>query len=106
MILMQKQDYDGYIYIPHAQRDVYDRLSQVDFMKVYLVGTHNYQSLEPTDMIYYCDIEDLGHHVHYEEGLKGIKIKMDELVPVPKYQFSEEIQSERIAHFRNLKLDN
>ena len=57
-------------------------------------------------MIYYCDIEDLGHHVHYEEGLKGIKIKMDELVPVPKYQFSEEIQSERIAHFRNLKLDN
>jgi len=97
IMLEQKEDLGGFIHISHFQRDVYERLAQADFVRVYLVGTHDYTSLDDMDDVFYCEINDLGNPVDFEKGMSGIQIKMENnMICVPKYQFSKHIQADRV----------
>ena len=106
IMMEQKQDFGGYIFISHMQRDVYLRFAQADFVKVYLVGTHDYTSLEPTDMVYFCEIEDLGNPVPFETHMNGLKIRIDHMHSVPKEDFNKTVQSDRVFPVRDLGFKN
>ena len=103
IMMEQKEDLGGFIHIPHIQRDVYERFAQADFVRVYLVGTHDYTSLDDMDDVYYCEINDLGKEVEYKDGINGIQINIEHMLHAPKYQFNEYIQADRVFTGVNFK---
>ena len=104
IMLEQKEDLGRFLHISHIQRDVYERFAQADFIRVYLVGTRDYTNLDENEMVYYCEIGDLGNPVPYKDGMNGIQIKIDDMLYAPKCQFSDMIQADRVftgANFKN-----
>ena len=106
VFIENKMDYMGWVYIPRQQMALYQRIAQAEGMRVLIVATKRYRNVKDTDMVYYCDIEDIGDPVAYKLYERGMSIDMNTMLFAPKGQFNEMVHNLRATVVRETDFPN